>query len=384
MSVGRSSVRVSASDGMDYSNGAGSWDGRQTTTPGRAGRPTPAEGPPGLLAAFEHGGMWDAAAPSARARRRAGGRRRAGRALRGRRAPAAMVGIIRQWTAIESLRRGQGARGGAVDDPRGRAGAAAAAPPDRPARRLGRRPDLRARRRPGDGAGLGRQPRRPRLDPAARGCPASAASWPTAPSPRRRPSSSRRRSSRSSEDEAARAEALILGELHGQDLAPGPAAGLAGRPRRRPRRRRAPPRRRRAAAGPRHGVPGGVRRGRPVRPRPAHRPGPVRPRQRPGPRPSSTRRPARSPATARSVLQALAYLHLLNDVSVQDAIAFARTSAAEPPPDDTSRQDADDEDDEDPWDDHPDGEDPGEGRGRPPAPTPRATPPARRRAPRRR
>jgi hypothetical protein len=44
-------------------------------------------------------------------------------------------------------------------------------------------------------------------------------------------------------------------------------------------------------------------------------------------------------------LQALAYLHLLNNVSVQDAIAFARTSAAEPPDSDGHDQD-DDEDGE--------------------------------------
>jgi len=44
-------------------------------------------------------------------------------------------------------------------------------------------------------------------------------------------------------------------------------------------------------------------------------------------------------------LQALAYLHLLNDVTAQDAIAFARTATAEPP--DNATRDVDDEDDED-------------------------------------
>ena len=38
------------------------------------------------------------------------------------------------------------------------------------------------------------------------------------------------------------------------------------------------------------------------------------------------------PGQAASSLQALAYLHLLNGVTAQDAIAFARTATAEPPP----------------------------------------------------
>jgi len=49
------------------------------------------------------------------------------------------------------------------------------------------------------------------------------------------------------------------------------------------------------------------------------------------------------PGQAASSLQALAYLHLLNSVSAQDAIAFARAAAAEPP--DSAGQDRQDEDD---------------------------------------
>src|SRR5208282_3376500 len=49
--------------------------------------------------------------------------------------------------------------------------------------------------------------------------------------------------------------------------------GLAARARRRPRHRRATPRRRRAPPGPGHHLPRGIRRRRPVRPRPARRPG---------------------------------------------------------------------------------------------------------------
>ena len=47
-------------------------------------------------------------------------------------------------------------------------------------------------------------------------------------------------------------------------------------------------------------------------------------------------------------LQALAYLHLLRGVTVEDAIAFARTATAEPP--DSAGHDQDDEDDDDDWD----------------------------------
>src|SRR5580692_6198782 len=65
-------------------------------------------------------------------------------------------------------------------------------------------------------------------------------------------------------------------------------------------------------------------------------------------------------------LQALAYLHLLGGVSIEDAIAFARTAAAQPP--DTTGPGDEDEDEEDPFgpaDDDPfaDDYDPGDGGG---------------------
>src|SRR5450756_1660065 len=50
------------------------------------------------------------------------------------------------------------------------------------------------------------------------------------------------------------------------------------------------------------------------------------------------------PGQAAGSLQALAYLHLLNGVTAQDAIAFARAATAEPP--DGTGQDEDDADDE--------------------------------------
>jgi hypothetical protein len=50
------------------------------------------------------------------------------------------------------------------------------------------------------------------------------------------------------------------------------------------------------------------------------------------------------PGQTASALQALAYLHLLNDVTAQDAIAFARTATAEPPHDAGQHEDGDNED----------------------------------------
>ena len=87
------------------------------------------------------------------------------------------------------------------------------------------------------------------------------------------------------------------------------------------------------------------------------------------------------PDQTAGVLQALAYLHLLNDVSVQDAIAFARTATAEPPDGTKQRADGADpfsEDEDSAADDDgpgdggdrgdgdgsgPDGDDPGGGPG---------------------
>ena len=56
------------------------------------------------------------------------------------------------------------------------------------------------------------------------------------------------------------------------------------------------------------------------------------------------------PGHTLGALQALAYLHLLNNVTTEDAIAFARTATTEPPGHPgQDEQDPDDEDDEDPW-----------------------------------
>ena len=104
---------------------------------GPGGAPDPGEGLPGLLAAFEHGGAWDAAAPSAAlaaALEAAAGPQ----GLYDGAGAAALVGITRQWAALESYAAAEGLRLAAGDDAGGRAGAAAAAPPHRPARRVGR------------------------------------------------------------------------------------------------------------------------------------------------------------------------------------------------------------------------------------------------------
>src|SRR6204780_1338791 len=69
--------------------------------PGPGGAPGPGEPPPGLLAAFEPGGRWDAAAPSAAlaaALEAAAGPR----GLYDSADAAPLVGIARQWAAIES------------------------------------------------------------------------------------------------------------------------------------------------------------------------------------------------------------------------------------------------------------------------------------------
>ena len=80
------------------------------------------------------------------------------------------------------------------------------------------------------------------------------------------------------------------------------------------------------------------------------------------------------PGHTGSALQALAYVHLLNDVTVEDAIAFARTATTQPPDDTRHHHDEDDQDpwggdpwggdpdDEDPWSDDPGGGDPSGGR----------------------
>ena len=194
MSVGRDSVRLSApvEQLIERSRLMGRQagdDSGQGEAPRPRGRPARAAG---RVRARRGVGR---RRPVGGARGRAGGRRRAGGPLR----RGGAGGDGRDHPAVGRagvLGRRRDARLGAGDDARGQRGPAAAAPPPGPARRVGRLPQLRDRRRPGDGPGLGRQPRPPGLDPGHAGCPASAGCWPTAPSPRRRPSSSRRRSSR--------------------------------------------------------------------------------------------------------------------------------------------------------------------------------------------
>lgn len=75
------------------------WQADDDPRPGDT--PGPAGSVPDLIAAFEHGGAWDGAAPSARlaaelsAAAGPGGRYEAADA-------GAMVGIVRQWAAMES------------------------------------------------------------------------------------------------------------------------------------------------------------------------------------------------------------------------------------------------------------------------------------------
>ena len=101
MSVGRGSVRLSASDGAgDRTERADGTAGRRRR-PGPGEAPRPGDGLPELLAGFEHGGAWDAAAPSAAlaaALEAAAGPE----GLYDGAGPGAMVGITRQWAAIES------------------------------------------------------------------------------------------------------------------------------------------------------------------------------------------------------------------------------------------------------------------------------------------
>jgi hypothetical protein len=100
MSVGRCNVRLSASDWADDRTGR-VMGFQADDDPGPGNTPGPGESQPDLLAAFEHGGAWDAAAPSARlatALAAAAGPR----GLYEGAEAGALVGIVRQWAAIES------------------------------------------------------------------------------------------------------------------------------------------------------------------------------------------------------------------------------------------------------------------------------------------
>jgi hypothetical protein len=75
------------------------WQADDDTGPGNA--PGPGGSLPDLLAAFEHGGAWDTAAPSERLAAALAAAAGPGGLYEGAEA-GAMVGIVRQWTAMES------------------------------------------------------------------------------------------------------------------------------------------------------------------------------------------------------------------------------------------------------------------------------------------
>ena len=307
--------------------------------PGPGKEPGPGEGPPELLAAFEHGGAWDAAAPSAGL----------AAALEAAAGPeglyegadvASLVGIVRQWAAIESW-----------------AGAGILAALRAMTREDGQgRPLTRQRSDLPDGwsdnlnyqiAGA------LAMGPVSAGNLASLA-WTLG---FRLPGIGRLLANGTltkpkakligqifdplDEGEAARAEALILGELKGKTWFQVERlawrAALAVAPDIAERRRTAAERRRARVTLFREESGAAGLSGRDLPTAQAlsgHANVLARARQYE----ASGAFPDHTPGA----LQALAYLHLLNDVTVQDAIAFARTASAEPP-DNTTR----DEDDED-------------------------------------
>ena len=323
--------------------------------PGDAARP--ADGLPGLLAAFEHGGMWDAAAPSAAlaaALEAAAGPR----GLYDGAGAAALVGITRQWAALESHAAAEGLgslRAMMREDGQGRpllrrrtdlpdgwgdnlnyeiAGALAMGPVS--AGHLARLAWTLGMRLPGIGRLL--------ADGTLTKSKARLIAQTFEPL---------------DEGEAARAEALILGDLKGktwpqvQRLAWRAALAVA------PdlaERRRTEAEKRRARVTIFREDSGAV--GLSGRDLPAAQA--LSGHANVLARAEAYEKSGAFPDHTGSALQALAYLHLLGGISAQDAIAFARTSAAEPPdptaPDDTPPDQ--DEGDRDPWDEDPDDEDP--------------------------
>jgi hypothetical protein len=296
--------------------------------PGPGGEPGPGEPPPGLLAAFEHGGHWDAAPPSAALA--AALQAAAGPAGRYEGADAGpLVGIVRQWTAIESWAAAEtlGAlRAMTREDAQGR-----------PLTR--RRPDLPD----GWDDDLNYQ-----IAAALAMGPVSASNlanlaWTLG---QRLPGIGRLLASGTltkakaklivatfeplDEDEATRAEALILGDLKGKTWYQVERlawrAALAVAPDIAERRRTAAERRRARVTLFREesGAAGLSGRDLPTaQTLTGHANILARARQYE----QSGAFPDHTPTT----LQALAYLHLLNGVSVQDSIAFARTATTEPP-----------------------------------------------------
>ena len=312
--------------------------------PGPGSSPGPGGSPPDLLAAFEHGGAWDTAAPSARL----------AAALAAAAGPdglyegaevGALVGIVRKWAAIESWAAAEmlGAlRAMTREDGQGR-------------------PLLRQRGDLPDGwsdslnyqiaAALA-------MGPVAAGNLASLA-WTLGMRLRgigRLLANGTLTKAKAKlivqifepldEDEAARAEALILGELRGKTWFQVERlawrAALAVAPDVAERRRTAAERRRARVTLFREESGAAGLSGRDLPTAQAlsgHANLLARARQYE----ASGAFPDHTPGT----LQALAYLHLLNDVPAKDAIAFARTAAAQPPGNATRDQHDEDQGGED-------------------------------------
>jgi Domain of unknown function (DUF222) len=296
--------------------------------PGPGGDPGPGEGLPELLAAFEHGGHWDAAAPSAGLAAALEAAAGPGGLYEGADA-GSLVGIVRQWAAVESWAAAGilgGLRAMTREDGEGR-------------------PLLRQRSDLPDGwsdnlnyqiAGA------LAMGPVSAGNLAGLA-WTLG---LRLPGIGRLLADGTltkpkaklivqtfeplDEDEATRAEALILGELKGKTwfqverlawrAALAVAPDIAERRRTQAERRRA----RVTLFREESGAAGLSGRDLPTaQTLTGHANILARAQQ--------YQACGAFPDHTLSTLQALAYLHLLNDVSIQDAIAFARTATAEPP-----------------------------------------------------
>jgi Domain of unknown function (DUF222) len=315
------------------------WQADDDPGPGKA--PRPGESLPELLAAFEDGGAWDAAAPSAGLAAALEAAAGPGGLYEGAEA-GSLVGIARQWAAIESW-----------------AGAGILAALRAMTREDGEgRPLLRQRSDLPDGWGdnLNYQIAGAlAMGPVSAGNLASLA-WTLG---LRLPGIGRLLADGTltkakaklivqtfeplDEDEAARAEALILGELKGKTWFQVERlawrAALAVAPDVAERRRTAAERRRARVTLFREESGAAGLSGRDL-PTAQAMSGHASVLARAQQYEASGAFPDHTPGT----LQALAYLHLLNDVTAQDAIAFARTATAEPP--DNATQD--DEHDEDP------------------------------------
>ena len=347
--------------------------------PGPGSTPGPGGSLPNLLAAFEHGGTWDKAAPSARLVTALAAAAGSGGLYEGAEA-GAMVGIVRQWAAVESWAAAEtlGAlRAMMREDGEGR-------------------PLLRRRNDLPDGwtdslnyeiaAALA-------MGPVSAGNLANLALTLGA----RLPGIGRllangtltkpkaklivRTFEPLDEDEAARAEALILGDLAGKTwfqverlawrAALAVAPDIAERRRSEAERKRA----RVTIFREESGAAGLSGRDLPTAEALSGHANILT-------RASQYESSGAFPGQNSSSLQALAYLHLLNNISADDAIAFARTAttaATAPPPDSTTSgrdeehargeaeggpSDGDDDGGPEGDDDDPDGDDPdGGGRG---------------------